>query len=97
MPELIPINIVVADRSYRLKIEPTDEETVRKTALLINDKINEFKTQFAGKDIQDYIAMVLLWFATQQKENSNSVLLTQDAAQQITDLTKLIDKALTEI
>ncbi|TAG09399.1 MAG: cell division protein ZapA [Sphingobacteriia bacterium] len=97
MPELIPINIVVADRSYRLKIEPTDEEQVRKTALLINDKINEFKTHFAGKDIQDYIAMVLLWFATQQKENSHSVLLTQDAAQQITDLTKLIDKALTEI
>ncbi len=97
MPELIPINIVVADRSYRLKIEATDEETVRKTALLINDKINEFKTQFAGKDVQDYIAMVLLWFATQPKENSNSVLLTQNAAQQITDLTQLIDKALTEI
>lgn len=97
MPTLIPINIVIADRSYRLKIEPTDEETVRKTALLINDKVNEFKLQFAGKDIQDYIAMVLLWFATQQKDKNHSALVTQDATQQITDLTKLIDKALTEI
>lgn len=96
MPELIPVNIVIADRSYRLKIEPVDEEMVRKTAQLINDKINDFKTQFAGKDMQDYIAMVLLWFATEQKDSSTSALQAQDAARQIADLTKLIEKALTE-
>ena len=44
MEELIPVNIVIADRSYRLKIEPADEEMVRKTSSLINDKISEFKT-----------------------------------------------------
>ena len=31
----------------------------------INEKIIEFKTNFAGKDMQDYIAMVLIWYATQ--------------------------------
>ena len=40
MTELIPVNIIIADRSYRLKIEPADEEMVRKTAALINEKIN---------------------------------------------------------
>jgi cell division protein ZapA len=64
MQELIPINIVLGDRSYRIKINPADEQEVRKTLKTINDKIIEFKTQFAGKDMQDYIAMVLLWFAT---------------------------------
>jgi cell division protein ZapA (FtsZ GTPase activity inhibitor) len=44
MSELIPVNIVIADRNYRLRIEPKDEEMVRKTAGLINDKITEFKT-----------------------------------------------------
>ena len=33
----------------------------------INDKILEFKTNFAGKDMQDYISMVLLWFVTEQQ------------------------------
>ncbi len=33
---------------------------------MINDKVIEFKTNFSGKDMQDYIAMVLVWFATQQ-------------------------------
>ncbi len=96
MNELIPVNIVIADRSYRLKIEPADEEMVRKTAALINDKINSFKTQFAGKDMQDYIAMVLLWFATEQKETGAQPVQWTDAANQIAELGNLIEKALLE-
>lgn len=66
---LIPLNIVIGDRNYRIKILPPDEEIVRKTLKAINDKIVEFKTQFAGKDMQDYISMVLIWHATQIKES----------------------------
>ena len=51
MDPLIPINIVIADRSYRIRIDPKDEEVVRRTLKLINDKILEYKTQFAGKDM----------------------------------------------
>ena len=65
MQELIPINVLIGDRTYRVKIYPQDEEAVRKTLKTINDKIIEFKTQFSGKDMQDYIAMVVLWYATQ--------------------------------
>lgn len=65
MQELIPINIVIADRSFRIRIKPEDEGTVRGTLKSINDKIIEFKTQFAGKDMQDYVSMVILWYATQ--------------------------------
>lgn len=65
MQELIPINVVIGDRTYRVKIYPGDEEMVRKVLKTINDKIIEFKTQFSGKDMQDYIAMVVLWYATQ--------------------------------
>ena len=66
MEQLIAATVVIGDRSYRIKCAPDDEEVVRKTVKTINDKIIEFKTQFAGKDMQDYIAMVLLWFATDQ-------------------------------
>lgn len=65
METLIPVNIVIGDRNYRIKIASSDEEHVRKTVKTINEKILEFKTQFAGKDMQDYIAMVLVWYATQ--------------------------------
>ncbi len=65
MQELMTINVVIGDRTYRIKIEPRDEEVVRRTLKTINDKIIEYKTQFAGRDMQDYTAMVLLWYATQ--------------------------------
>ena len=65
MSELIPVNIVIGDRTYRIKTLSKDEEVIRKTVKLINDKIIEFKTQFAGQDMQDYIAMVIIWYATE--------------------------------
>lgn len=71
-PELIPVNIIIGDRSYRIKILPKDEEVVRKTLKIINGKILEFRSQFAGKDMQDYISMVLIWFATQPQNASDS-------------------------
>lgn len=71
MQELIPVNIVIGDRTYRVKVSPDDEEVVRKTLKIINDKIVEFKTNFAGKDMQDYVSMVLIWYATQAADNKN--------------------------
>ncbi len=71
MSALIPINILIGDRTYRIKTNPEDEELIRQTLKTINDKIIEFKTQFAGKDMQDYIAMVMIWYATQAKAENN--------------------------
>lgn len=68
--DLIPINIVIGDRTYRIKITPADEGILRSTLKIINDKIVEFKTQFSGKDMQDYIAMVMIWYATQATDNT---------------------------
>ena len=74
MAELIPVNIVIGDRTYRIKTNPADEEAIRRTLKIINDKIIEFKTQFSGKDMQDYIAMVMIWYATQTSADSNPAL-----------------------
>lgn len=91
MDELIPVNVVVGDRNYRIRIEPKDEEMVRKTLKLINDRLVDFKTNFAGKDMQDYIAMVLLWFATQQKSDTPSTVLHSGIQQQLDDLERMIE------
>lgn len=94
MSELIPVNIIIADRSYRLRIDAADEEMVRKTANLINDKITEFRTNLAGKDMQDYVAMVLLWFATEQNQSGIELVKWQEAAEKLQSLEKQIEKIL---
>lgn len=94
MAELIPVNIVIADRTYRIKTLAQDEEIIRKTVKLINDKIIEFKTQFAGKDMQDYIAMVIIWYATQSVSEKNSSLDQTELLQGLKKLEEQINQAL---
>ena len=94
MQVMVPINILIGDRSYRIKIEPADEEAVRKATGIINNKIIEFRTQFAGKDMQDYIAMVLVWFATQQADFSSREIIEQEVESKLESMEKAIDKVL---
>ncbi len=93
MSELIPINIVIGDRTYRIKTLAKDEEVIRRTLKIINDKIIEFKTQFGGKDMQDYIAMVMIWYATQATADSNPAL-EKEVANALLKMELALDKAL---
>jgi hypothetical protein len=89
--QLIPATITIADRSYRIKLQPKDEEVVRKTVKTINDKIIEFKTMFAGKDMQDYVAMALVWYATEQNETGASGLEMDNVSDKLNLLEKMLD------
>ncbi len=94
MDELIVISALVGDRNYRVKIKPADEEVVRKTLKSINEKILDFKTRFAGRDMQDYISMVLLWFATEQNTGMAAGIEKENIAAELSALERMIDKHL---
>ncbi len=93
MAELIPINIMIGDRTYRIKTLPKDEEVIRSTLKSVNSKILEFKTQFAAKDMQDYIAMVLIWYATQASTESNPAF-EKEVTDALLKMELALDKAL---
>jgi hypothetical protein len=63
---------------------------------LINDKIIEFKTMFAGKDMQDYVAMVVLWYATEQKTGGSQTFIDSQTGEQLQGLEKLLDRLLAD-
>jgi len=94
MEELIAINILIGDRNYRLKVKPSDEEKLRRTVKIINSKLLEFKTNFAGKDMQDYIAMVLIWLATEQPVHAASNEEITEISKKIQDLQEMIRDSL---
>jgi len=89
--ELIAAALLIGDRTYRIKVAIKDEEAVRKTVKIINEKIIEFKTQFAGKDMQDYIAMVLLWYATEQSNATSRTLANASIDSRLSEIEKTID------
>ena len=94
METLLPVNIIIGDRTYRLRIEPEDEETLRKAVKMINEKIIEFRGTFAGKDMQDFIAMVLIWYATEQHKNGGETILLNETISKLSQMEAMIDKAL---
>ncbi|HRP30600.1 MAG TPA: cell division protein ZapA [Agriterribacter sp.] len=93
MQTLLAINIGIGDRTYRIKVAPDDEEQVRKTIKIINDKIVDFKTEFAGKDMQDYVSMVLLWYAT-QLQSGKSTVLEKDVTESLMKMEAQLNKTL---
>lgn len=62
--EYIPIRIVLAERPYVLKIRRTEEEYVRRAAMLMQRNLQEIKNQYSVKDDQDALALVTLDVAT---------------------------------
>ncbi len=94
MNELIAVTVVIGDRSYRIKIQPSDEEVVRRTVKTINDKIIEFRTQFAGKDMQDYIAMVLAWYATEENAVVAAEVEKENLQDQLDTIERMLDNQL---
>jgi cell division protein ZapA len=63
MDDKLSIRINIAERFYPLRIESDEEEKVRLAAKTISDKLQSLKQKQPTRDVQDWLAMVCLWFA----------------------------------
>jgi cell division protein ZapA len=66
--EKLSIKLNLADRYYPLKIDANDEERIRRSAKLINEKILQYKQRYVDKDNQDFLAMAALQFVIKYLE-----------------------------
>ncbi len=96
MEDLLAVNLLVGDRTYRIRLKPEDEEVVRKTAKKLNEQIAQFKAQYAGKDMQDYMAMVLLSYVTETKNPPPAVIDDREITLSLVRLENQLDRALDE-
>lgn len=92
--QFISINVWLSGRSYRIRIKPEEEEAVRKAVKVADEKVMEMRTQYAGKDDQDFLAMALLTYAT---DNVTEPLQRPLLKSELQAMTEKIDKALSRI
>lgn len=59
-------DVVIANRTYPLLINKNDEEKILGIVTTVNQKIEQLKANYDAKDNQDYLAMCILQFYTQQ-------------------------------
>jgi cell division protein ZapA len=93
----IIINVWVAGRSYRIKINPEEEEGVRKAVKVAEERIMRLRSSYHGKDDQDFVAMCLLMYASDphiSKHSSNLVMF--DIDEKLQRIHNLLDEAMSE-
>jgi cell division protein ZapA len=54
----LSIKVKIADREYPMKVDPADEENIRKAGKLINDRLRSYREKFGIDDKQDLLSMV---------------------------------------
>ncbi len=88
--ELMPINVWLSGRSYRLRIKPEEEEAVRKAVKVADDKIAEMRLSYPG-DVQDFMAMTILSYAADTAVEAMANPLVQEELKKLADrIDKLI-------
>ena len=91
--EEITINIIIADRSYKLTVAKNDEEKVRRAAALINERVKSYSKHYAFKDTQDLLSMTALQFATTTvKYESELTFQNQHLEQKLQEINTLLSE-----
>jgi cell division protein ZapA (FtsZ GTPase activity inhibitor) len=58
------IKVLIAGMTFFLRIDPRDEEAIRKAIKHIDDKLNVYRDRFPGQTTEKYLAMVTLHLGT---------------------------------
>ena len=89
--QFVSINVWLAGRSYRIRIKPEEESAVRAAIKVADEKLIEMRTQYLGKDDQDFLAMVLLTYAA---DSAVDVLQNPFLKSELDGMTRKIDEAI---
>lgn len=54
------IKVIIAGMTFFLRIDPTEEEAIRKAIKHIDDKLNVYRGRFPGQTTEKYLSMVAL-------------------------------------
>ena len=89
----IKINVVIAERNFRLTINKADEAKVLKAAEMLNDRIKSYKQTYDYRDYQDLLSMLCLQLATLNvKYESDAAYKDQRMEQKLDELSTLLSE-----
>ena len=90
----IPATVYILGRHYKLKIDPDDEEFLRKAAEVIDTQAKNYGKMYAYGDHQDLLAMVGLTQMTQLLKLQNRQQFRDTRLEgRLTAINRLLDKA----
>jgi cell division protein ZapA (FtsZ GTPase activity inhibitor) len=67
----ITIKVEIAGGIYSLKVDASDEESIKEAVNSINSKISEFEKNYGVRDKKDVLAMVMIQLVSQLYKRLN--------------------------
>jgi len=92
--ELISMSVMIAGRSYPLRVKEADTESIQQVVDELNEKIKDFQLTYINKDKQDCLAMSLLTYAVDLQKTKQSDNSGHSISNKIDLLEKMIDNVL---
>ena len=89
----LAIKINIAGRIYPMRIERKNEEGIRKSVKIIEERLRFYQQNYAIKDKQDLLAMCLVEFAAKYETVKDKKVLEDDG---IEDKLKMLDSLLAD-
>lgn len=90
----LSIKINIANRVYPLTVKTEEEEAIRKTAKMINERIREYEQDYAVKDKQDLLAMCALEYGTSGETALKQFTESEELLSEVKSLNSLIKEVL---
>ena len=88
------INVIIAGHTFTLRIDPAEEEAIRKAVKHIDDKLNVYRERFPGQTNEKYLTMVALHIGVlyqQEKMRTD----TRPFQEKFDELSHILDEFLT--
>ncbi len=92
MEQTIPITIWLAERSYRIRVKPEEEQAIRQAIKVAEQRLARLRNEVPGKDEKDFLAMCLMMYATDQVTDQSGLNPVQQDT--ITQMISNIDDCL---
>ncbi len=88
MDDKLSIKINIGTKYYPMRINRNEEEIIRKSAKIINDKLIQYQNKYADREPFDLLAMTSLQYVKQllECENKNDVSILNEELKQINDI-----------
>lgn len=80
--DMTQMNVIIAGRVYPLKIQNGEESAVREAVETVNNKLQELRASYEGRDMQDYMAMLLANFSVERVQRREQNTLEQSGLEQ---------------
>jgi len=87
MDDKLSIKINIGNKYYPMRINRSEEEIIRKSAKIINDKLTQYQNKYTERDPFDLLAMTSLQFVKQFIEcnNKNDISSLNEELKQINE------------